>query len=154
MGDVVAVLRRGQLAQAGNPRDLYRFPADAEAARFVGDAVLLRGLAADGQVTCALGTLSAAPEMPEGVVDVLIRPEQIRLVPFRYGAGVWAKVVAVTFFGPDAVVRLSATQNGAEISFTARVVGHRAPKAGDDVSAVVEGEVVTYAAGGQLPQAD
>jgi iron(III) transport system ATP-binding protein len=146
MGDVVAVLRHGQLVQAANPRDLYRFPADAEAARFVGDAVLLRGLATDGRVTCALGTLTPAPGMPEGIVDVLIRPEQIRLVPFRYGAGVWAKVVAVTFFGPDAIVGLRATQNGAEISFTARVVGHRAPKAGEDVSAVVEGDVVTYTA--------
>ena len=99
-------------------------------------------------MVCALGNLPLGPNMPDGEVEVLIRPEQIRLVPFRYGAGVWARVEDVKFFGPDAAVRLTALQEGATLSFTARVVGHRAPQPQDEVSAVVEGDVVTFPARG------
>ena len=144
MGDPVAVLRRGHLVQVANPRALYHVPSDADLAGFVGEAVIMRGLASEGRVVCALGNLPLGPNMPDGEVDVLIRPEQIRLVPFRYGAGVWAKVEDVKFFGPDAAVRLTALQEGATLSFTARVVGHRAPQPQDEVSAVVEGDVVTF----------
>lgn len=144
MGDPVAVLRCGQMVQVASPGELYRAPADAEIARFVGDAVIFAGAAAAGKVLCPLGNLLLAPGMAEGSVDVLIRPEQIRLVPFRYGAGVWAKVTAVTFLGPDAIVVLAATRDASPISFTARVAGHRAPALGDEVSAVVEGEVATW----------
>jgi len=144
MGDPVAVLRHGRLVQVANPRLLYHAPNDVDLASFVGEAVIMRGLAKDGRVLCALGNLPLGPNMPEGEVEVLIRPEQIRLVPFRYGAGVWAKVDDVKFFGPDAAVRLTALQEGARLSFTARVVGHRAPQPYDEVSAVVEGDVVTF----------
>jgi iron(III) transport system ATP-binding protein len=144
MGDPVAVLRHGHLVQVANPRALYHVPNDADLAGFVGEAVIMRGIAREGRVVCALGNLPLGPNMPVGEVDVLIRPEQIRLVPFRYGAGVWAKVEDVKFFGPDAAVRLTALQEGATLSFTARVVGHRAPQPQDEVSAVVEGDVVTF----------
>ena len=101
---------------------------------------------------CA-GQSPRVPGMPEGTVEVLIRPEQIRLVPFRYGAGVLAKVVRVTFFGPDAIVDLVSASGGTSISFTARVAGHRAPKRGDEVSAVVEGDVVCFGMRSGLPPA-
>ena len=39
--DLVAVLRDGRIAQCGTPLDLYARPADAEIARFIGDANLL-----------------------------------------------------------------------------------------------------------------
>jgi len=145
MGNPVAVLRHGRMAQVASPGELYRAPADVDIARFVGEAMIVAGTAGNGKVTCALGTLPLAAGMPEGNVDVLIRPEQIRLVPFRYGAGVWAKVNGVKFFGPDAIVQLTAVQDGLALSFTARVAGHRAPQPDQEVSAVVEGELITFA---------
>lgn len=145
MGDPVAVLRDGRLVQVGSPRALYQTPRDAELARFLGDAVILRGVAHERSVSCALGTFPLAPAMPQGDVDVLIRPEQIRLVPFFYGAGVRARVIDVRFFGPEANVRLTTEQTDPPIPFTARVVGHRAPRPGDEVSVVVEGELVAFA---------
>ncbi|MCZ8545158.1 TOBE domain-containing protein, partial [Mesorhizobium qingshengii] len=137
-----------RMAQVASPGELYRVPADVDVARFVGEAIILPGTASKGEVTCALGKLPLAAGS-EGSVDVLIRPEQIRLVPFRYGAGVWAKVNGVKFFGPDAIVQLTAVQDSLTLSFTARVAGHRAPQPGQEVSAVVEGEVVSFAASGR-----
>ena len=46
MGRQVAVLRDGVLAQVAAPEKLYRQPADADLAQFVGEAVLLPGLVA------------------------------------------------------------------------------------------------------------
>lgn len=144
MGDPVAVLWRGRMAQVASPSTLYRVPADVEIARFVGEAMIVAGTASEGKVVCALGKLPIMAGMPEGEVDVLIRPEQIRLVPFRYGAGVWARVNSVRFFGPDAIVQLTAAQDGQDLHFTARVAGQRAPQPDQEVSAVVEGELVTF----------
>ena len=81
MGRQVAVLRDGALAQVAAPEKLYRQPADADLAQFVGEAVLLPGLAAGGFATCALGRLELALPVPDGPVEVMVRPEQIRLEP-------------------------------------------------------------------------
>ena len=59
MGREVAVLRDGVLAQVAPPEDLYRQPADAALAQFVGEAALLPGVIAAGFATCALGRLAA-----------------------------------------------------------------------------------------------
>ena len=50
LGQEVAVLRAGRVVQMATPEVLYRQPADAELARFVGEAVLLPGVADGGQV--------------------------------------------------------------------------------------------------------
>ncbi|HKI13502.1 MAG TPA: ABC transporter ATP-binding protein, partial [Roseiarcus sp.] len=81
MGRQVAVLRDGVLAQVAAPEKLYRQPADADLAQFVGEAVLLPGLVAGGFATCALGRLELAMSVPDGPVEVMVRPEQIRLEP-------------------------------------------------------------------------
>jgi iron(III) transport system ATP-binding protein len=144
MADPVAVLRDGALIQVADPLTLYRHPADAELARFVGDAVLLPGVAQNGLVYCELGCLTLAAGMPEGSVDVLIRPEQIRLLAADSGGCIPARVDHIRYFGPDANVRLALFERHPPTALTARVPGHAAPHAGQMVGLVVEGEVVTY----------
>src|SRR6185312_524446 len=92
MGHEVAVLRGGRLAQTATPSVLYRTPVDLDVARFVGDAVVVPGIVRDGLVECALGRLRTASIAGAGKVEVMIRPEQIRLA---HGAedGVPAEVV-------------------------------------------------------------
>lgn len=148
MGSQVAVLWDGQLIQVASPEMLYRQPVNAELARFVGDAVLLPGLADAGSVVCALGRLPLIAGMPEGEVEVLLRPEQIRLVPRRDNAvlgSATGRVLEASYYGHDTCVRLSL--NGATLPstvLTARVPGYMGPQPGDEVSIVVEGEVVSY----------
>ncbi len=146
MGNPVAVLREGRLIQVAGPRNLYRHPADAELARFVGEAVLVPGLAKDGRVQCNLGHLKLAGGMPEGAVDVLIRPEQIRLVTTGDEGGIPARIDAVTFFGHDATVHLSLIDDP-RVKITSRIAGFRAPRPDEQVNVAVDGAVITYARG-------
>jgi iron(III) transport system ATP-binding protein len=144
MADPVAVLRDGRLIQVDSPMTLYRHPADAELARFVGEAVLLPGLARNGLVYCELGCLTLAVGMPEGAVEVLIRPEQIRLLPANSGGCIPARVEHIRYFGPDASVDLTLFERSPPTALSARVPGHSAPRLGETVGLVVAGEVVTY----------
>jgi iron(III) transport system ATP-binding protein len=144
MGDQVAVLWEGRLLQVATPETLYRQPVNAELARFVGDAVLLPGMADDGQVDCALGKLALMADMPHGAVQVLLRPEQIRLLPLASTAGAArAQVLEVTFYGHDACVRLRMADAVSEL--TARVPGHCSPEPGQEVALEIEGRVAAFA---------
>ncbi len=155
-GSRVAVLRDGRLIQVATPETLYRRPVDAELARFVGEAVLLPGRARGGRVAGALGELELAGPAEDGAVETMIRPEQIRLSPAGEATQARAHVVAVTFFGPDAEVRLSLSGTEPAVSLSARVPGYACPRAGDRVAVQVEGEVVAYPRreGGQALAAD
>jgi iron(III) transport system ATP-binding protein len=147
MGHEVAVLRDGKIVQLASPEILYRRPIDAELARFVGEAVLLAGVAKAGCVTCSLGRLPLATGMPEGPVDVLVRPEQLRLVPLQEASGTRARVGSVTFYGHDASVSLILPGGDETQELTARVAGHMSPNPGDEVGLRVEGRVVAFSGG-------
>jgi len=144
MGDRVAVLRNGRMVQVDTPSNVYRRPADLDLACFVGEAVIVPGDACGGQVACAFGDLRHAAEMPEGLVEVLIRPEQIRLLGESEPGGVGASVEDVIFYGHDASVALMLDSATPE-RITARVPGHVPIRPGDRVRLAVVGQVATYA---------
>ena len=82
MADRIALMNRGKIIQIGSARDLYERPADLFAARFVGKGTLIRGLIReDGRAETALGHLEVAGSglLPDTVVQILIRPEQLTL---------------------------------------------------------------------------
>lgn len=86
MSDRVAVLRAGRIEQIGTPRDLYERPETTFVARFLGEGNVLRGTVeavAGGTATVlAAGSpvrMPAADLRPGDAVDVLIRPERLRL---------------------------------------------------------------------------
>jgi iron(III) transport system ATP-binding protein len=107
--------------------------------------VVLFGTAQQGTVSCALGTLPLAADMPEGDVDVLIRPEQIRLFPAGAAGELQARVTSQIYYGHDASVGLQVVHPGQPpLSITARMSGHIAPRAGELVTLRVEGQVVAY----------
>jgi iron(III) transport system ATP-binding protein len=146
LGHQVAVLLQGRLVQAARPDLLYRRPVSVAVARFIGEAVLVPGEAGAGMVDCPLGRIPLASDMPEGAVEVLVRPEQIRLVPVE-DSTVSATVLDVTYYGHDATVRLElpgATGNGAII---ARVPGYAQPRIGMATGLKIDGRAITYARG-------
>jgi iron(III) transport system ATP-binding protein len=140
MGDAVAVLQNGGLVQVAEPRTLYRLPTNIALARFLGEAVVLPGTAAGAVVHCALGTFALVAPVGEGAVEVLIRPEQIRLA--ASDAGHPATVEAVTYYGHDCSVALRAA--GLPEPLTALVPGYASPAAGATVGVRVEGPVAAY----------
>ena len=87
MSDRLAVMNNGQIEQVGTPREIYREPASAFVADFIGDTNLLDGvventthpprleLDAGTQMTIDLGDAAA-----KGDVIASIRPEEVELV--------------------------------------------------------------------------
>lgn len=151
MGDQVAILQQGRLAQVASPADLYHHPANRTIARFVGHAVLVPGMALGGVVECCFGRLPLAPEVREltgadqGEVEVLIRPEQFRLHTDSGEGGAasapTARVEQLQFYGHDARVglRLDSGQQ-----FTATVPGFNLPAVGQSIRFRVSGSVFAY----------
>ncbi len=150
MGNEVAVLRGGHLVQSAAPAELYRGPADADVAQFVGDAVLLDGSARGGVVSCPLGRLPIAGPQLAGDVRAMIRPEQIqvrRLEGTAAGDGpqATATVVDHTYYGPDTVLWLQLDRAGAAV-IKARTLERAVPVVGERVALTVLGDVVVYPA--------
>jgi iron(III) transport system ATP-binding protein len=143
MGREVAVLRDGRLVQTAAPDTLYRTPADLELARFVGDAVVVPGDARGGSVVCTFGTLEVRGEAVTGPVEVMIRPEQIRVERTAGGGGVAAKVVGLSFYGPETILHLELAESPRTI-VSARTFDGAGAAAGDEVRLNVTGPVVTY----------
>ena len=143
LGDRVGVLRDGRLVQVASPSELYQHPVDARLARFVGEATLLDGQALDGAVTCALGRLALSSPVPDGPVEVMLRPEQVVL-----GAadGIEAGIGAISYFGHDASLALVLPGHGATL--LARVGGVQALGLVVDgrVRVAVQGPVVAFPA--------
>lgn len=142
MGHRVAVLRAGRIVQHADPATLYHRPADLELAAFLGDTVVLPGIARGAHADTPLGPLELAAPC-EGPVDVLIRPEQIRLAPDAAPGWIQAEISAVRYFGHDALVDLQVT--GADRrSLTARVFSHALPRGSGTVSVAIEGVVPAF----------
>ena len=135
LADQVAVMRHGRLVQADRPRDLYRTPADAGVAQFVGGAAILPATVTGGVARCALGDAPVNGTVADGEAEVVIRPEQVTITPGRSGA----RVGDVSFYGHDAAVRLDLLPDGP--SLVARVPGLAAPEPGTEVGIGVAGAV-------------
>ncbi|MGV4793946.1 ATP-binding cassette domain-containing protein [Rhizobium sp. F40D2] len=104
--DQVAVLREGQLIQAGSPQSLYLHPRDRETALFLGDAVLLPAIIRNGLADCALGSV-AVEGTRQGKAEIMLRPEQIRVVADEGDRRYGGRVVEVEFGGAVCTVAVS-----------------------------------------------
>jgi iron(III) transport system ATP-binding protein len=105
--DQLVVLRQGRLVQAGKPRALYLAPADADTARFLGPALILAAHIHDGLAQCDLGTIAVAGTAQGPDALVLLRPEQVQLLPGDAPAPgpVWS-VKALSNAGPFSRLKL------------------------------------------------
>jgi putative spermidine/putrescine transport system ATP-binding protein len=86
MSDRIAVFSNGKIVQVGAPLDVYNHPADRFVGEFVGDSNFFAGKidpARPGVVELTgLGPVRVTGQnMPAGDVDLMLRPERLRLVP-------------------------------------------------------------------------
>ncbi len=137
--DQLAVMRQGRLVQAGQPMDLYLRPRDAETALFLGDAVVLPAWVEGGIATCELGRIEVGDCSHRGEMQIMLRPEQIRLASPSSGPsqGCLGVVTDCDFGGNTSTltVELQTPVNGARAhrSLLVRSTGVNAPLTGSTV---------------------
>ncbi len=162
MADHVAVIRRGRICQRDTPQGMYANPADAELARFVGEANLIPGVFAPTWVKTSFGNLmlhgalnGGAHHQPDTPAIVLIRPEQVRLQPpGAVGLGLPGRVLDYRYHGHEAMIRLAPDAAGGDLVLLARAPGRIEFPPGSSVSIVIQGPVVAWpAAADDLPAA-
>ncbi len=101
MSDTVVVMDKGRIQQIGRPEDIYNEPKNAFVADFIGESNILDGvMLADYQVRFFGRNFACVDKgfQPNEPVDVVIRPEDIDIVPWEQGDLV-GNVTGVTFKG-------------------------------------------------------
>lgn len=133
MGDQIAVMREGRVEQIGTPEELYFSPSSAFVAGLFGEVNQIPGRVVGGHVETAVGRI-CAPGMAEGsLVDVLVRPEALRVQPLA-GAGSKAIVMTARLLGRSSLIHLSVdTDAGEGLHLHSRVPGRMLPGEGTEV---------------------
>ena len=101
MSDTVVVMDKGRIQQIGPPEDIYNEPKNAFVADFIGESNILDGIMLEDRLVKFFGRkfkcVDAGFERNEPV-DVVIRPEDIDIVPPDDGH-LCGTVTSVTFKG-------------------------------------------------------
>jgi thiamine transport system ATP-binding protein len=136
LGGRVAVLRAGGIAQIGPPQELWRRPADAFVARFLGFANVVPATSDGARVHAPWGPLPAPAGAPEGAVLLVLPPDATAL-----GAGgVEGTVTDLTFHGDHFV---AAVDVGRGTVLHVPVRADATPAVGDGVTVVVDPRLVS-----------
>ena len=101
MSDTVVVMDKGRIQQIGRPEDIYNEPKNAFVADFIGESNILDGIMLSDYKVRFFGRNFECLDKgfaPNESVDVVIRPEDIDIVPKEQGHLV-GTVTSVTFKG-------------------------------------------------------
>ncbi|GGL67535.1 ABC transporter ATP-binding protein [Wenxinia marina] len=87
MADEIALMRDGRIVQRGAPYNIYNAPVDREAAAFFSDINVIRGTVRGALTETPFGQF-LAPGVPDGTeVEIVIRPQHLRIDFDRQGRG-------------------------------------------------------------------
>jgi len=101
MSDTVVVMDKGVIQQIGTPEDIYNEPKNAFVADFIGESNIIDGIMISDGVVKMYGRKFPCLDggfAPNEPVDVVIRPEDIDIVPEAQGQ-ITGTVTEVTFKG-------------------------------------------------------
>ena len=101
MSDTIVVMDKGRIQQIGKPEDIYNEPKNAFVADFIGESNILDGVMLEDYRVKFFGRVFQCVDKgfaPNEPVDVVIRPEDIDIVPVEQGQLV-GTVTNVTFKG-------------------------------------------------------
>ncbi len=88
MSDTIVVMNQGYIQQIGTPEDIYNEPRNAFVADFIGESNIIDAVFMEDKVVNVLGVNFPCVDTGFGhkkPVDVVIRPEDIDLVPVNEG---------------------------------------------------------------------
>ena len=101
MSDTIVVMDKGSIQQIGTPEDIYNEPKNAFVADFIGESNIIDGTMPEDRVVQMYGKTFPCLDggfAPNEPVDVVIRPEDIDIVPVEQGQ-LTGTVTSVTFKG-------------------------------------------------------
>ncbi len=101
MSDTIVVMDKGSIQQIGTPEDIYNEPKNAFVADFIGESNIIDGIMVRDQLVQLYGRQFPCLDSgfaPSEPVDVVIRPEDIDIVPVEQGQ-LTGTVTNVTFKG-------------------------------------------------------
>ena len=101
MSDTVVVMDKGNIQQIGTPEDIYNEPKNAFVADFIGESNIIDGFMHQDKVVGMYGKKFPCLDggfAPNEPVDIVIRPEDIDIVPESEGQ-LTGTVTEVTFKG-------------------------------------------------------
>ena len=138
MGDRIALMREGRILQLGPPEALYFGPADRYVATFLGEVNRLPSRVQGGRAMTAIGTLPVADLAEGSAVEVLVRPEGLRL---GVEAAQEAEVEACRLLGATTLVHLSLPDGaGGLLHLHARLPPGRRLSRGERVTVAIDPE--------------
>ncbi|MFA8443780.1 ABC transporter ATP-binding protein [Yoonia sp.] len=87
MADEIALMRKGKIVQRGAPYNIYNAPKDIEAAAFFSDVNVIKGKVKGALTDTPFGQF-LAPGVPDDTdVDIVIRPQHLKIEFDRAGRG-------------------------------------------------------------------
>ena len=101
MSDTVVVMNEGRIQQMGTPEDIYNEPENAFVADFIGESNIVDGIMRADCVVEIFGRRFQCLDRgfaPDEPVDVVIRPEDVDIVPEKDGM-LTGTVTNITFKG-------------------------------------------------------
>ena len=138
MADQILLMRDGRIVQQGAPYNLYNAPVDRQAAGFFSDINVLTGRVAGALTHTPFGEF-LTPGLPDGAeVDIVIRPQHLKIDFDRAGQGpaptvengtaARASVRRARYLGRESLVEFTTDEGG--IALTATVPGVFLPPQG------------------------
>ena len=128
MGDEIALMRNGKIVQQGAPYNVYTRPVDRATVSFFSDANVVRATVNGALANTAFGRF-LAPGVADGTdVDIVFRPQHVRIDFDRQGSGplptpsdgVAARgvVVRARFLGHESLVEFRMEHDGSVVKAT------------------------------------
>jgi len=136
MADEIALMRAGRIVQRGAPYNVYNTPVDKAAAAFFSDINVIRGVSRGALTETPFGAFLTPGHSDGGAVEIVIRPQHLRIDFDRGGRGpnptpedgtpARGKVLRSRYLGRESLVDFAMDFEGAKL--TASVAGVFLPK--------------------------
>lgn len=138
MADEIALMRDGVVVQAGAPYNIYNAPIDRAAAGFFSDINIIRGVSKGALTATPFGDFLTPGHRDGASVDIVIRPQHLKIDFDRAGRGpnptvqdgtpARGTVTRARFLGRESLVDFA--MEGGSLNLTASVPGVFLPKPG------------------------
>lgn len=138
MGNRIALMRSGRLAQVGTAEELYRLPTDIEAARMFSDLNEIPTRVANGVVETPFGRYPANGFDEGQTVIVCVRQSTVRIV--KSGDGPSARTLSSRFLGDSALLEVGV--DGLDDPLLVRLREAESLPPGQDVGVSIDPESV------------